>query len=125
VDLVRIEGPGVIRHIGMDRPSVEPPSGTSSDGARIKIENESDVPIRSFYFYIATIGSTRNPRTWPGFMRSGEGITHAVPRDNYLILGAEGREHYVGTVLSAHNLYGSWWGEGKEGFGLAHRSGKA
>ncbi|HID89554.1 MAG TPA: hypothetical protein EYP52_07585, partial [Anaerolineae bacterium] len=29
---------------------------------------------------------------------------------------AEGREHYVGTVLSAHNLYGSWWGEGRPGW---------
>jgi len=34
--------------------------------------------------------------------------------DNYVILEAEGRGHYVGCNLSIHNTRGEWWGEGDD-----------
>ena len=196
VEVAKIEGPGIIRHIwftvssqdplylrktvlrmywdGMDRPSVEAPLGDFfgvgharassyccivlsmsardpggegrsphvamncyfpmpfSDGARIEIENESDVPIRSFYFYIDYDELDKKPKDMARFhalwrrenpCRPPEHLTdpsdptvNLSDRDNYLILEAEGRGHYVGTVLSVHNLYGGWWGEGDDMF---------
>jgi len=35
-------------------------------------------------------------------------------RDNYLVLQAEGRGHYVGCVLSVKSLRAGWWGEGDD-----------
>ena len=34
--------------------------------------------------------------------------------DNYLILEAEGRGHYIGCNLSITNFQGTWWGEGDD-----------
>ncbi|MGQ9608494.1 MAG: glycoside hydrolase family 172 protein [bacterium] len=34
--------------------------------------------------------------------------------NNYLILEAEGRGHYIGCNLSVTNFQGSWWGEGDD-----------
>ena len=192
VDLAKIDGPGIIRHIwftiscedplylrktvlrmywdGMDRPSVETPVGDFfgvghakvssyscivlnmsanvgndrnaamncyfpmpfSDGARIEVENECEVPIRSFYFYIDydqlekapqdmarfhALWRRENPCPPPTHLSDpNDPEVNLSDRDNYLILEAEGRGHYVGTVLSVHNLYGGWWGEGDDMF---------
>ena len=35
-------------------------------------------------------------------------------RNNYVVLDAKGRGHYIGCNLSVTNLHGSWWGEGDE-----------
>lgn len=34
--------------------------------------------------------------------------------NNYVILEAEGRGHYIGCNLSVTNLHGTWWGEGDD-----------
>ena len=34
--------------------------------------------------------------------------------NNYLILSAEGRGHYIGCNLSVTNFQGTWWGEGDD-----------
>ena len=35
-------------------------------------------------------------------------------RNNYVILEAQGRGHYIGCNLSVTNFHGSWWGEGDD-----------
>jgi hypothetical protein len=39
-------------------------------------------------------------------------------QDDYLVLRAEGRGRYLGTVLTVFNRYIIWWGEGNESFEL-------
>lgn len=108
--------------------------------ARIEIENPCEVPVRAFYFYIdyqvwkelpevaqfhakwrrenpcdgwQGEGSTWHSPDWQRRMRGEDGV-NLTGDDNYLILDAKGRGHYVGTVLSIHNLYQGWWGEGDD-----------
>ena len=108
--------------------------------ARIEIENPCEVPVRSFYFYIdyqvwkdlpdvahfhakwrrenpcdgwQGEGSTWHSPDWQKRMRGDDGV-NLTGDGNYLILDAEGRGHFVGVVLSIHNLYQGWWGEGDD-----------
>jgi hypothetical protein len=41
-------------------------------------------------------------------------LGRAAWRDNYLILSARGRGHYLGCNLSVTNFAGTWWGEGDD-----------
>ena len=102
------------------------------DGARIEIENECEVPIRSFYFYVDYDALDKKPKDMGRFhahwRRNNpcQPPTHLVDpndpsvnlndKDNYLILDTTGRGHYVGCNMSIHNLYGGWWGEGDDMF---------
>lgn len=101
-----------------------------ADGARFEIENECDVPVRSFYFYIDYDSLDRLPEDqlrfhahWrrnnvcqPPAHQGKEPEVNLADKDNYLILEAQGAGHYVGCNLSVHNLYGGWWGEGDDMF---------
>ncbi len=103
-------------------------------GARITVENESDVVCPAFYFYV-------DHERWAE-PREDLGAFHAAwnrerPRaldhsgaerflafagtnlgddDNYLLCDTEGRGHYVGTVLNIANDEGGWYGEGDDMF---------
>ena len=115
-----------------------------ADGARIVLRNESDQPIQNLFFYVdyeltdegvpddvgrfnATWRSEKpcvkvehpppagRPDPWdlPGTNLTGD--------DNYVVLEAEGRGHYVGCVLNidnfdASNQAYSWPGEGDDMF---------
>jgi hypothetical protein len=115
------------------------PFGSS---ARIVVRNESDKPIENLFYYVDYELTTEpipddigrfhaqyrqekpcvkvvhdsdieNPAPWdlPGINLTGE--------DNYVILEAEGRGHYVGCVLSIDNFDASnqtftWPGEGDD-----------
>lgn len=46
---------------------------------------------------------------------SGKNLNH---RDDYLVLQAQGRGRYLGTLLTVFNRYVVWWGEGNESFEL-------
>lgn len=97
-------------------------------GARITVQNECQVPVRAWYFYIDydVLDSEptdqgrfhahwRRSNPCPPPTHQGEDPNvNLTDRDNYLILEAEGRGHYVGCNLSVHNLYGGWWGEGDD-----------
>ena len=111
-----------------------------ADGARIEVQNECEVPIDLFYYYIDYDQQNSQPddvarfhaqwrRANPcpppantGTRGVGEEDIYGIlvpnlsDRDNYLILETEGRGHYVGCNLSVHNLYGGWWGEGDDLF---------
>jgi len=111
-----------------------------SEEARIELVNESNVPIRSFYFYIdyellpePPDGDGRLHAKWrrenptDGWVPVrpqqqpdvGEEIgrtPNLTDRENYLFLEARGRGHFVGASLSVHNLCGGWWGEGDDMF---------
>jgi hypothetical protein len=113
-------------------------------GARIQLRNESDSPVENLFYYIDYAltddpvpddvarfhafyrqekptqnvdhaGDDPNPAPWdlPGVNVTGD--------ENYVILDAEGRGHYVGCVLSIDNFNASnqtftWPGEGDDMF---------
>lgn len=113
-----------------------------ADGAKIQIINESEAPIKNLFYMIdyelyedqapADLGrfhacwnsenpckkvvhpcSIENPDPWdlPGINLTGE--------ENYVILEAEGKGHYVGCVLNIDNFDASnqtytWPGEGDD-----------
>ena len=103
--------------------------------ARIELVNENDVPYRQ-YFYVdyelyrepladdtvyfhaqwrrenPTAGW--NPRIVVNSPEANVVNLEAGARNNYLILEAEGRGHYVGCNLSVTNFQGTWWGEGDD-----------
>lgn len=106
--------------------------------AKIEVVNESDQPVRAFYYYIdyeehqslpddvlMFHAKWRRENPCDGWMKEEERFTEAgqdkiraarnlTGEGNYLILQAEGRGHYIGCNLSVHNLCGKWWGEGDD-----------
>ena len=101
-----------------------------ADGARVEIENECDVPVRAFYYYIDYDELDAQPddqlrfhAQWrrnnpckPPKHIAKDPTVNMTDRDNYLFMEAKGSGHYVGCNLSIHNLYGGWWGEGDDMF---------
>jgi len=93
-------------------------------GARIEVENQCETEIRAFYYYVdyeeydeLEGGLGRFHATWHR-ENPCKGIPDAkvnlMGEENYVILDAEGRGHYVGCVLSVHNLHPGWYGEGDD-----------
>jgi hypothetical protein len=109
--------------------------------ARFEIVNEQEVRVPSFYFYIdyqlhdsLPVDALRFHAKWrrdnPCKGWAGKGSVWASPewheraagpegknlsdKDNYLILEAEGRGHYVGVNFSIDHLYKGWYGEGDD-----------
>jgi hypothetical protein len=100
-----------------------------SDGARIEIENQGEKEIRSFYFYVDYEDLPSLPKdegrfhaTWrrenpcprAATLDGDSPDVNLSDEENYLLVEAIGRGHYVGCNLSVHNLYGGWWGEGDD-----------
>lgn len=109
-----------------------------SDGAKLTIENQGNQEVTAFYFYIDyeewknsdeglgrfhAVWNRENPtagitekgldnHTW---MFSGENKDGA---NNYVILEAEGKGHFVGCNMNVHNLRKvdkwNWYGEGDD-----------
>jgi len=92
------------------------------DYAEIEVVNECDTEVRAFYYHIDYELYDK--------LEDEVGLFHAKWRrektvaqktkvnltgeNNYLILYAEGRGHYIGCVLSVHGLRPCWWGEGDD-----------
>ncbi len=101
-----------------------------SSGARITVENQGDKGIGAWYFYIdydelPSVGDdqgrfhawwNRNNVCVPPTHQGDDPDVNLTDKDNYLLMEAEGRGHFVGCNLSIHNLYGGWWGEGDDMF---------
>lgn len=109
--------------------------------ARIEIENQQTEPVFSFYFYIdyqkhAALsedtlsfhaqwrrenpcsgwtgeGSFWGSRPWALRERGPDGV-NLSDSNNYLILEAEGRGHYVGVNFAIDHQAKGWWGEGDD-----------
>ena len=111
--------------------------------ARFEIVNDQDEPVNAFYYYIdyqvhdeladdllyfhaqwrrdnpcdgwTGKGSVWGSPEWAQRMGGDDGV-NLTGDDNYLILDAEGKGHYIGCNVSIHNLYRGWWGEGDDMF---------
>jgi len=92
--------------------------------ARIQIVNECDIEVPYLYYYIdyqkhESLDSSllqlhaKWHRTNPCIKVNLNDI-NLTGDDNYTILEARGRGHYVGCNLSVDNLMGRWWGEGDD-----------
>lgn len=113
-----------------------------NESAQLQVVNQCPVDIRAFYYYVdhelydeplEDVGyfhaKWRRENPCDGFARGEErrqgsrafaagpgGARNLSDEGNYLFLDAEGRGHYVGTVLSVENIQGGWWGEGDDMF---------
>ncbi|HNC24365.1 MAG TPA: DUF2961 domain-containing protein [Opitutaceae bacterium] len=99
-----------------------------SRGARIEIENQGEKPIGAFYYYVdyesyvpgsaaakATEGQGRFHAWWHRERtKATDGAPNVDGKNNYLIMEAKGRGHYVGVVLHIQALSTGWWGEGDD-----------
>ncbi len=100
-----------------------------ADGFRLTVTNDGPLPVPALYAHVdyerwpapdPELGRfhawwNRERRTPPpqpaGASAPGVNLTGA---DNYLLLGAEGRGHYVGAALYVHSADGGWYGEGDD-----------
>jgi hypothetical protein len=105
--------------------------------ARVTVTNESETPVGAFYFNIdwekhqslpqgmayfhAQYRQATPNHGWTSdWTRNGQAEVDGRPnpdgRDNYVILEATGRGHYVGVTHSILQNQGDWWGEGDDMF---------
>ena len=103
------------------------------DGARITLENQSEHPIRSFYYYIDYQVHSAVPDDWgrfhawwnreltdPGPQGENEwGLIHPPARNpsdqhNFLLVEAEGKGHVVGVNYYVDCPSPIWYGEGDD-----------
>ena len=106
-----------------------------SDGARIEVTNETGRPIAAFYYYVDYVEMDKLPEDmgrfhawynhalteahpdgeneWSVLGKQGENTTGD---ENYLILDAEGKGHYVGVNYYVHCPTPMWYGEGDDMF---------
>jgi len=93
-----------------------------NDSAEVEVVNECDVPIRAFYYHIDYELYDKLDDNIAYFhakwrrelVKPSKTSVNLDGKDNYLILYAEGRGHYVGCVMSVHGLRPGWWGEGDD-----------
>lgn len=107
-------------------------------GARITVENESDIPIDNFYYYVdyeehASISATNGrfhawyhqeltkPKSTDGDRENEWGLLGPTPKNptdefNYLFCEPEGRGHYVGVNYFVNCPTTVWYGEGDDMF---------
>jgi len=105
-------------------------------GARIEIENQADVEIGAFYFYIDYL-ELEEPAENMGYFHAwyNQEVTEAAPEGenewgvltseigenpkgerNYTILNTEGKGHYVGVNYFVNSPSPIWYGEGDDMF---------
>lgn len=105
------------------------------DSAKITVTNEGEEKINAFYhnidyekhkslpenmayFHAQYRQATPNKSWTTQWARNGEELVNNKPNldgaDNYVILDAEGRGHYVGVMHHIYQNQGDWWGEGDE-----------
>jgi hypothetical protein len=122
-------GPGRLTRAGMNCYFPMP----FAQGARITIENPCAVPVRAFYYYIDYETFAQLPEDQGRFHAQWrcahpcQAVRYDDPeqefnltgQDNYVILEAQGRGHYVGCVLNVDNRNAfhqnyTWFGEGDD-----------
>ncbi len=98
------------------------------NGARVEVTNEGGVELRAIYYYVdyeehREIGPDlgrfhgqwrrENPTTAVNPPQSKEKV-NLDGKENYVILEAEGRGHYVGCNLNVDSKEKMWYGEGDD-----------
>jgi len=84
--------------------------------ARLTITNEGKQPVHAFYYYIDWHKMKRLPRNEAYFHAQYRQEFPCIKGQDYLILDAEGKGHYVGCNLSVRQSEPGWWGEGDDRF---------
>jgi hypothetical protein len=84
--------------------------------ALISITNEGDKNIRSFYYQIDYLQLDHLPPQTAYFCAQYKQEFPEETGSDYLILDAEGKGHYVGTVMSVRTRSPYWFGEGDAKF---------
>jgi len=109
-------------------------------GAKIEIENQADVPIAAFYYYIDYVEMEESPKDI-GYFHAwyNQEITETAPEGenegkmltaklggfigenlkgekNYTILNTKGKGHYVGVNYYVNTPTPIWYGEGDDMF---------
>ena len=84
--------------------------------ARIEVENQGEKMSGSFYFQVDYVLEDSLPPDTPYFCAQYRQEFPTKSGHDYLILDAEGKGHYVGTVLSGRARSPEWFGEGDEKF---------
>lgn len=108
-----------------------------SNGARITVTNEGTKDVRAFYynfdyeevskipadlarFHAQYRQVTPTPGWTKDWARNGDKLVNDKPNlngeENYVILDAKGKGHYVGVTHSILQNQGCWWGEGDDMF---------
>lgn len=82
--------------------------------ARIEIVNQSKKPIRKLYNNIDWIKKKTLPDNTMYFCAQYNQAYPSKPGEDYIVLEAEGKGNYVGTVLAVRSRSPSWFGEGDE-----------
>lgn len=122
--------------------SVGPANGTGlscyfsmpfSAGAKIEIENQNDIPIDMFFFYVDYFEMGKLPKDLGRFHAwYNHELTEALPegetewnlvgpqkanktgKDNYLMADIKGKGHFVGINYFVHCPSPMWYGEGDD-----------
>jgi len=84
--------------------------------ARITATNEGDKNVRSFYYQIDYTMVKKLPRNTAYFCAQYRQEYPEKTGNDYLILDAEGKGHYIGTVMSVRSRSPYWFGEGDAKF---------
>lgn len=84
--------------------------------AKITVTNEGKEPVNAFYYYIDWQKMKSLPRNTAYFHSSYCQEYPCKKGQDYLILDAKGRGHFVGCNLSIRQLEPGWWGEGDDRF---------
>ncbi len=82
--------------------------------ARIEIVNQSEKPIRKLYNNVDWIKKKSLPENTMNFCAQYRQEYPAKKGEDYLVLDAEGKGYYVGTVFAVRTRSPSWFGEGDE-----------
>ena len=82
--------------------------------AKFTVTNEGEIDVVSFYFHIDYIELKKLPENTPYFHAQYRQEYPCQSNENYLILDAEGKGHYVGCSMSVLQKYDFWWGEGDD-----------
>ncbi|MBN2217858.1 MAG: DUF2961 domain-containing protein [Pirellulales bacterium] len=82
--------------------------------ARIEIVNQSKKPIRKLYNNVDWIKKKSLPENTMNFCAQYNQEYPTKPGQDYVVLDAEGKGYYVGTVLAVRTRSPSWFGEGDE-----------
>ncbi len=84
--------------------------------ARITVTNESDKNLNALYFHVDYLALDAQPADAAYFCAQYRQEFPTRLGQDYLVLDAIGRGHYVGTVLSVRSRSPEWFGEGDDKF---------